>query len=178
MHVDPPQVEATPSLLLNYSGRLENYHTLSCYSHSTPANRYTGAAVMAYNNQYQNDDYYNNNNNNNWDARSTKSYNTQHSTYSTQHLNPQYNNAPPVPQMPYAQPVVDYPPVQQLQRPYGGAYDRAGSIASGYTSARDKLMKRRVSTHIYICPLPASGERLHPAPAPSLLHMQLQKYRC
>ena len=102
---------------------------------------------MAYNNQFQNDDYYNNNN---WDSRSAKSYNTQHSNYSSQHLNPQYRNAPPVPQLTYAQP--DYPPMQPPQLPYGGSYERAGSIASGYTSARDKLMKRRVSLYL---PTPA-----------------------
>jgi hypothetical protein len=101
---------------------------------------------MDYNHQYQNDGYYNNNN---WDSRSAKSYNTQHSNYSSQHLNPQYNNAPPVPQLHFAQPVVDYPPMQQPKQPFGGAYDRAGSIASGYTSARDKLMKRRVSADSY-----------------------------
>ena len=106
---------------------------------------------MAYNNQFQNDDYYNNNN---WDSRSAKSYNTQQSNYSSQHLNAQYHNAPPVPQLPYAQPAIDYPPMQLPQAPYGAPYDRVGSIASGYTSARDKLMKRRVSTRLY---LPASA---------------------
>jgi hypothetical protein len=103
----------------------------------------TAAAVMAYNNQYQqHDDHYNNNNNNNnWDTRSAKSYNTQHSNYSAQHLNPQYNNAPPVPQLHYAQPAIDYPPMQQP-----GMFNRDPSIPTGYTSARDKLMNRRVST--------------------------------
>src|SRR5258706_14817508 len=102
---------------------------------------------MAYNQQFRNDDYYNNNNNNNnnWDSRSAKSYNTQHSSYSTQHLN-SYNNAPPVPQMHYAQPVLDYPPMQAPQPRFGDPYNRAASIASGFSSARDKLMKRPVST--------------------------------
>ena len=99
---------------------------------------------MAYNHQqqFQNDEYYNNNN---WDSRSAKSFTTQHSNYSTQHLAPHYNNAPPVPQLPYAQPMIDYPPMQQQQPRFGDPYNRAASIASGFSSARDKLMKRRVS---------------------------------
>lgn len=120
---------------------------------------------MAYNHQQQfqqNDDYYNNNN---WDSRSAKSYNTQHSAYSTQHLNPQYNNAPPVPQMPYAQQVIDYPPMQQPQVRFGAPYDRAPSVASGFSSARDKLMKRRVSTRWFRSRFSEAPPRL---PAPPL----------
>lgn len=130
---------------------------------------------MAYNQQFQNDDYYNNNNN--WDSRSAKSYNTQHSGYSTQHLNPPYNNAPPVPQLPYAQPVIDYPPMQQPQVRFGAAYDRAGSIASGFSSARDKLMKRRVSTRIWLPASVAGGSS--PPPGSTLLRVNSnRKYWC
>jgi hypothetical protein len=163
VQVDPSQAEASPSLLLKHSGRLETHHTLSNHSHfpsSLPANSYTGAAAMASNHHYQ-DDYYNN-----WDSRSAKSYNTQHSNYSTQYLNPQYTHAPPVPQLPYSQPVVDYPPMQPPQPQYGGPYNRAASIASGYSSARDKLMKRRVSAD-YIRLLLRSGETPSPPLGPS-----------
>jgi hypothetical protein len=136
-----------PTLVLGQARkRPHSFLLLSFCTQLTHKPLITAAAVMAYNNQYQNDDY------NNWDSRSAKSYNTQHSGYSTQHLNPQYNNAPPVPQLPYAQPygqpVIDYPPMQQPQPRYGAPYDRAASIASGFTSARDKLMKRRVSTRL------------------------------
>jgi len=79
---------------------------------------------------------------NDYDSQSMKSY---HSSYagSQAHLNPQYemsqvsvhNNVPPVPSMPYAvQP--DYPPYQQrpgMQR----------EMSTGYSMAREKLMKRR-----------------------------------
>lgn len=34
VQVDPSQAEASPSLLLKHSGRLENHHTLSNHSHS------------------------------------------------------------------------------------------------------------------------------------------------
>lgn len=122
---------------------------------------------MAYNQQqFQNDEYYNNN----WDSRSAKSYNTQHSNYSTQHLAPHYNNAPPVPQLPYAQPMIDYPPMQQPQLRFGDQYNRAASIASGFSSARDKLMKRRVSTGCNCASIPGELLPRLPAPSPLLVH--------
>ncbi|GJE86231.1 chitin synthase (GT2) [Phanerochaete sordida] len=75
-----------------------------------------------------------------WDGKSTKSY---QSTFagSQAHLNPshhemtQLHNGVPVPTMPYQQ---AYPPIQQHLKP---SMSRGSS--SGYTDAREKLMKRR-----------------------------------
>lgn len=80
-----------------------------------------------------------------WDSKSAKSYQTYSSTAyadSQAHLNPQYEMAevPPVPTVPYtSQP--QYPPVhqqQQLRPPL-----RSDMSTSGYSSAKEKLMKRR-----------------------------------
>ncbi|TFK56805.1 chitin synthase 2 [Heliocybe sulcata] len=75
-----------------------------------------------------------------WDAKSTKSYETGYAS-SQAHLNPQYemsqvslHNAPPLPTMPYAQ--GNYPP---HQRP-GMTRDQS---SAGWSTAKDKLMKRR-----------------------------------
>lgn len=77
-----------------------------------------------------------------WDAKSTKSYETGYAS-SQAHLNPQYEmsqvslaNAPPLPTMPYAGGQGNYPP---YQRP-GMMRDQS---SAGWSSARDKLMKRR-----------------------------------
>lgn len=75
-----------------------------------------------------------------WDGKSTKSY---QSTFagSQVHLNPsqhdmqQLHNGVPVPTMPYQQ---SYPPVQAQLRP-----QMSRGSSSGYTDAREKLMKRR-----------------------------------
>ncbi|OBZ78918.1 Chitin synthase 2 [Grifola frondosa] len=69
-----------------------------------------------------------------WDAKSTKSY--QSSFAGSQiHLNPQYDmsqvSVPPLPTMPYQQ---NYPPMQH--RP-------VREMSTGWSVARDKLMKRR-----------------------------------
>ncbi|KAL5495062.1 CHS2 [Sanghuangporus weigelae] len=74
-----------------------------------------------------------------WDNKSTKSFNTYHSGYadSQAHLNPQYEMsqvAPPLPTMPYSQP--NYPPGNHL-RPL------REQSTGGWSSAREKLMKRR-----------------------------------
>lgn len=78
-----------------------------------------------------------------YDAQSMKSY--QSGGYSSQvHLNPQYemsqvsvhNNIPPVPSMPYAF-APNYPPHQG--RP--GMQQR--EMSTGYSVAREKMMKRR-----------------------------------
>ncbi|KAL5519166.1 CHS2 [Sanghuangporus vaninii] len=74
-----------------------------------------------------------------WDNKSTKSFNTYHSGYadSQAHLNPQYEMsqvAPPLPTMPYSQP--NYPPGDRL-RPL------REQSTGGWSSAREKLMKRR-----------------------------------
>lgn len=77
----------------------------------------------------------------NWDAKSTKSFNTYHSGYadSQAHLNPQYEmsqvHAPPLPTMPYQQ--ANYPPAQNYRPPM------SAHSSTGWSSAREKLMKRR-----------------------------------
>lgn len=97
-----------------------------------------------------------------WDSRSTKSYNTYRTNTSQTHLAPhemsQVNTAPPVPTLAYGQQnqldYGDYPPQQPTyaQQP---AYAKPGYTypqrppmhspsSGGYSTARDKLMKRRV----------------------------------
>jgi chitin synthase len=87
-------------------------------------------------------DYYSNDGHSNWE---TKSY---QSDYSQAHLNPQHemrsvnvHNAPPVPPLPYQA----YPPAQQ---PFSDYASRPAYRASpGYSSVREKLMRRRVSAN-------------------------------
>lgn len=92
------------------------------------------------------DDYYTHNNTSNqWDSRSTKSSHTAHSNYSTVPINKPYGQQPPMP-APYQQPaVVDYPPTHRVQFPGGfGAPQRTFTGESGgFSTARDKLLKRR-----------------------------------
>ena len=93
-----------------------------------------------------------------WDSRSTKSSNTVHS-YASQHNTKQpYSEQPPMPTPYQANPVVDYPPTTRVQFPGGfGGPQRTMTEASGFSSARDKLMKRRVSTDSRIDPLEPLG---------------------
>lgn len=87
-------------------------------------------------------DYYSNDGHSNWD---TKSY---QSDYSQAHLTPQQEmksvnvyNTPPVPPIPYQA----YPPAQQ---PYSNYSQRPAYGASpAYSSAREKLLRRRVSRY-------------------------------
>ncbi|KAI0800657.1 chitin synthase 2 [Fomes fomentarius] len=70
-----------------------------------------------------------------WD---TKSYQSSHAG-SQVHLNPyemSQVNAPPMPTMPYQGPPGNYPPQQRLGVSHTGS-------SAGYSTARDKLMKRR-----------------------------------
>ena len=74
---------------------------------------------------------------NSWDAKSTKSYQSSYAG-SQAHLNPPYEmsqvSIPPVPSLPYQPPMGNYPPQQHMLRePSSG----------GWSSVRDKLMKRR-----------------------------------
>jgi hypothetical protein len=93
------------------------------------------------------DDYYTHNNaSNQWDSRSTKSSHTAHSNYSTVPMNKPYQQQPPMP-APYQQPaVVDYPPTHQVQFPgrFGGPPRTYTGESGGFSTARDKLLKRRV----------------------------------
>ncbi|KAL0951725.1 hypothetical protein HGRIS_008399 [Hohenbuehelia grisea] len=76
-----------------------------------------------------------------WDSKSTKSYTSY--AGSQAHLNPYEmsqmpaQHAPPIPTMPYQQPMQNYPPQQLRQDMY-----REGSVA-GYSVAREKMLKRR-----------------------------------
>jgi chitin synthase len=92
------------------------------------------------------DDYYGQNNaSSQWDSRSAKSSHTMHSNYSTQPINKPYEQQPPMP-APYQQnQIVDYPPTHRVQFPGGfGGPQRTYTESSGFSSAREKLMKRRV----------------------------------
>jgi hypothetical protein len=95
------------------------------------------------------DDYYTHNNSSTqWDSRSTKSSHTAHSNYSTVPMNKPYQQ-PPMP-APYQQPaVVDYPPTHRVQFPgnFGGPQRTYTGESGGFSTARDKLLKRRVRRH-------------------------------
>lgn len=97
-----------------------------------------------------------------WDSRSTKSYNTYRTNTSQTHLNPhqmsQVTMAPPVPNNPYGQKdqldysQPDYPPQQPSYAKPGYTYPQRPGMHSastgGYSTARDKLMKRRVRLYV------------------------------
>lgn len=94
------------------------------------------------------DDYYTHNNTSNqWDSRSAKSSHTMHSNYSTMPMNKPYEEQPPMP-APYQQPnpVVDYPPTHRVQFPggFGGPQRTHTGESGGFSTAREKLLKRRV----------------------------------
>ncbi|KAG8773660.1 Chitin synthase, class 2, partial [Ceratobasidium sp. 428] len=107
---------------------------------------------MAYNQYGQQPAYRSTDDHSEWDGRSTKSY----QTYGSQtHLDP-YNNKqyemsqiPAVPSIPYnGGGVVDYPPQQPTYQTGLGGGLRPGMggsqySSSGYTSAREKMMRRR-----------------------------------
>ncbi|KAG8679400.1 Chitin synthase, class 2, partial [Ceratobasidium sp. 395] len=107
---------------------------------------------MAYNQYGQQPAYRSTDDHSEWDGRSTKSY----QTYGSQtHLDP-YNNKqyemsqiPAVPTIPYnGGGVVDYPPQQPTYQTGLGGGLRPGMggsqySSSGYTSAREKMMRRR-----------------------------------
>lgn len=81
-----------------------------------------------------------------WDSRSAKSSHTMHSNYSTTPMNKPYEQQPPMP-APYQQsPVVDYPPTHRVQFPgnFGGPQRQYTGESAGFSTARDKLLKRRV----------------------------------
>ena len=81
----------------------------------------------------------------NWDAKSTKSYQSSY-TGSQAHLNPYEMSQvpPPVPQMQYQGYAQGPHPIQQPQQypPRPGMY-RDGSSSAGWSVVREKLMKRR-----------------------------------
>lgn len=87
-----------------------------------------------------------------WDSRSTKSYQTYHSQTHLDPYSKQYemSQIPAVPALPYnpAPGVVDYPPQQPFQTGLGGGLrpGMGGSQYSntGYSTAREKMMRRRV----------------------------------
>ncbi|KAI0360959.1 chitin synthase 2 [Trametes cingulata] len=78
-----------------------------------------------------------------WETKSTKSYQSSYA-HSQTHLNPQYEmsqvSVPPMPALPYQQPLgANYPP---QQRP-GMLRDQSSMSSAGWSTAREKLMKRR-----------------------------------
>jgi hypothetical protein len=114
------------------------------------------------------DDYYSQNNaSTQWDSRSAKSSHTMHSNYSSQPFTKEqppmpapYGSNPVVDYPPTANPVVDYPPTHRVQFPGGFAGPQRSHTGdtAGFSSAREKLMKRRVSLiflydlqYLFIC---------------------------
>ncbi|PVF97979.1 hypothetical protein CPB86DRAFT_759334 [Serendipita vermifera] len=96
-------------------------------------NNNNGYSQNSYGQEADYDDYYTQNNaSTQWDSRSAKSSHTMHSNYSTQ---PFTKEQPPMPAPYGSNPVVDYPPAQN---PRSHTADTAG-----FSSAREKLMKRR-----------------------------------
>ncbi|KAG8685801.1 Chitin synthase, class 2, partial [Ceratobasidium sp. 394] len=110
---------------------------------------------MAYNQPYQQPAYGNAarsfDDHSDWDGRSTKSYQTYHSQAHLDPYNKQYemSQIPAVPALPYnaGAGVVDYPPQQPYQTGLGGGLrpSMGGSqhSNSGYSSAREKMLRRR-----------------------------------
>jgi hypothetical protein len=173
-----PFATAAPSYQAPLTGRAHTPTYAPAYrAHSPTSNHplspdpnmaYNQRAQQPYQQPYQQPQYqqpaYNSNaarstdDHSDWDGRSTKSYQTYHSQT---HLDP-YNNKqyemsqiPSVPTLQYnpAGGVVDYPPQQQYQTGLGGGLrpGMGGSQHSttGYSSAREKMMKRRVSPPVY-----------------------------
>ncbi|KAG8683909.1 Chitin synthase, class 2, partial [Ceratobasidium sp. 423] len=107
---------------------------------------------MAYN-QYDNRAY--SHDGGEWDSRSTKSYQTYNSqAYLDPHKQYEMSQIPAVPAMPYnpAAGIIDYPPQQPVYTGLGGGLRPpvGGSqhSASGYSSAREKMMRRRTVRHV------------------------------
>ena len=82
-----------------------------------------------------------------YDGKSIKSYQSSHAG-SQAHLSPQYemsqakiHNPPPVPAMPYNMQQPNYPPMRYLNLPLSPQN-------TGYSVAREKLMKRRSVRHV------------------------------
>lgn len=119
-----------------YNSANQNHYYHTDHSPATGAHAYSTDMPLAGNYANNNNDY-----DAHWDSKSTKSSHTYHSGYadSQAHLNPQYEMsevAPPLPSVGYAfQP--SYPPVHQLRPPL------REQSTGGWSSARDKLMKRR-----------------------------------
>ncbi|KAG8801967.1 Chitin synthase, class 2 [Serendipita sp. 398] len=132
---------------------------MSYYNNNSHGGNYGGNYNAGYDqNQYgqqpphhqdaEYDDYYTQNNNSTqWDSRSTKSSHTAHSNYSNQPFNKPYEQQPPMPAPYQPNPVIDYPPAPQtrVQFPggFGGPQRMQTNDSAGFSSARDKLMKRR-----------------------------------
>ena len=94
-----------------------------------------------------------------WDSKSTKSYTTYHSQ---SHLTPQYEmsqvrDGPPLPAMPFHQQEPGYPPRSPVayapgSLPYSRPTLSPQHTGTGWSNARDQLMKRRVSRDVAIDP--------------------------
>lgn len=89
-------------------------------------------------------DYYANDSYSNWDNQSYRSNHSQVHLKSQPDMNTNVPNAPPVPSLPYEYQA--YPPAQQPLYDYN-IYSAYGGPA-GYSSAREKLLRRRVNAHL------------------------------
>ncbi|CAE6519710.1 unnamed protein product, partial [Rhizoctonia solani] len=144
-----PFATPTPSYEeLPHAGSATSPSYAPAYRAPSPTTAHPLAPDMAY--QYGG---YSNDGHGEWDGRSTKSY----QTYNSQaHLDPhqakQYEMSqfPSVPYNPAAS-VIDYPPQQPATGLGGGLRPHPGGSqhsASGYSSARDKMMRRRTVRHV------------------------------
>lgn len=122
-----------------YNGGQTNYGGNYNNGYGQQTNGYYGQQQQQETHEF--DDYYTQNNaSTQWDSRSAKSSHTVHSNYSSQPINKPYEQPPPMP-------VVDYPPTHRVQFPggFGGPQRQHTSDSAGFHSAREKLMRRRVS---------------------------------
>lgn len=125
-----------------------SYYNQNSYGNANSYNNnYHQQSPAAQHQEADFDDYYTQGNaSNQWDNRSAKSSHTVHSNYSTQPINKGgFENQPPMPAPYQPNPVVDYPPTHRVQFPgnFGGPQRTYTQESAGFSSAREKLMKRR-----------------------------------
>lgn len=127
-----------------------SYYNQNSYGNANSYNNnYHQQSPAAHHQEADFDDYYTQGNaSTQWDNRSAKSSHTVHSNYSTQPINNKgvFEQQPPMPAPYQPSPVVDYPPTHRVQFPgnFGGPQRTYTQESAGFSSAREKLMKRRV----------------------------------
>ncbi|GAB1527767.1 Chitin synthase, class 2 [Rhizoctonia solani] len=150
-----PFATPTPSYdeLPTHAGSAVSPTYAPAYRAPSPTATHPLAPDMAYNQPYDNRAY-SHDAHPEWDSRSAKSYQTYNSqAHLDPHNNKQYEMSQfsTVPALPYnpAPGIVDYPPQQpeygaNLRPPVGGSQHSN----SGYSTAREKMMRRRTVRHV------------------------------
>ncbi|CAE6434835.1 unnamed protein product [Rhizoctonia solani] len=151
-----PFATPTPSYenLGTHAGSATSPTYAPAYRAHSPTSAHPLAPDMAYN--YDNRGYSHEGGHGEWDGRSTKSYQTYNSQAHLDPHNPKQYEMSQFPSVPYnnnpAAGIVDYPPQQPVYTGLGGGLrpPMGGSqhSASGYSSAREKMMRRRTVRHV------------------------------